>query len=191
MFNTESIISYGGLSLLFLIIYSHTGLFFCFFLPGGALMFTLGVLIATGSVHYSLLEVIGLLTLATALGNLTGYWFGKKTGPLLYKRNDSGFFRKQYLKTAGDFYEKYGAMALMVGVFLPLVRTFSPIVSGIILMNFKRFFVFTTIGAVAYVIAFVCAGYIIGSMPFLRPWLTYLVTAIILIVTVPIVVRII
>ena len=153
-------------------------------------MFTTGVLIATGSFDYSLLTVISLLTLATILGNITGYWFGRKAGPLLYKRKDSGFFRRQHLQTAESFYNKHGTLALTAGVFLPLIRTFSPIVAGMINMSFRRFIIFTSLGAIAFVAVFVMAGYMIGSMPFLKPYLKYLVTGIVLVVTVPIVVRI-
>src|SRR3954469_24484798 len=100
MFDPESLIRYGGLLLVALAVYGQTGLFFCFFLPAGGLMFTAGVFIASGKLGYGLIPVCLLLTLAAILGSMTGYGFGWKTGPLLYKRKDSGFFRQQYLQKA-------------------------------------------------------------------------------------------
>lgn len=191
MFDAESLLNNGGLLLLFLIIYSQTGIFFCFFLPGGALTFTAGVLIATGGFDYNILTVCTLLVVANILGNMTGYWFGYKTGPLLYQRKDSRFFRQQHLKTAEFFYNKHGALALTAGVFLILIRTFAPIVSGMIRMNFRRFIIFTGLGSVLYIFSFVFAGYLIGSMPFLKPYLKYLITGLIFVVTTPVVIRII
>jgi membrane-associated protein len=190
MFDTTSLINSGGLLLLLIMAFSHTGLFFCFFLPVGGFMFTTGVLIATGSFAYNIIGVCGLLVIATAMGNLSGYWFGRKTGPLLYKRKDSRFFRQQHLQTAGKFYHQYGALALAAGLFLPLIRTFAPVVAGMIGLNLKRFLLFTTIGTIAYVLSFVFAGYLIGSVPALKPYLKYLVTGVIVLVTVPIVMRI-
>jgi membrane-associated protein len=191
MFDANSIINYGGLLLLFLIVYAQTGLFFCFFLPGGGMIFTAGVLVATGTLDYSLPTILMLLSAATIAGNMTGYWFGLKTGPMLYKHTDSRYFRQQHLKTAAQVYHKHGALALAAGVFLPLIRTFAPIVAGMIHMGFRRFLLFTTLGAVAYTVSFGMAGYLIGSMPFLKPYLKYLVTTIILVVTIPVVIRII
>lgn len=190
MFDAESWINYGGLLVLFLAVYGQTGLFFCFFLPSGGFMFTAGVLIATGSFKYNVLAVCALLSVAAVAGNATGYWFGRKTGPLLYNREDSRFFRRQYLVSATRFYEKYGAVALAAGLFLPLIRTFAPIVAGMIRVDFRRFMLFTTIGSIAYVFSFVLAGYLIGSMPFLKPYLKYFIIIFIITVTIPVIIRI-
>jgi membrane-associated protein len=191
IFDLESLIRYGGLLLLFLAVYGQTGLFFCFFLPSGGLMFTAGVFIAAGSLHYDLLTVCSLLTLASMLGNITGYWFGRKTGPLLYKRPDSRFFRHAHLRAAENFYKKHGGLALAGGLFLPIVRTFSPIVAGIIKLNVKQFILFTFIGSALWVSSFVSAGFLIASMPFLKPYLKYIIVGIIITVTIPFVIRII
>ena len=191
IFDVESLIRYGGLLLIFLAVYGQTGLFFCFFLPSGGLMFTAGVFIATGDLHYNLFTVCSLLILASMLGNITGYWFGNKAGPFLYKRRDSKFFKKKYLDTAENFYKKYGWIALSAGLFFPIVRTFSPIVAGIIKMNFQRFILFTLIGSLFWVVSFVSAGFLLASLPFLKPYLKYIIIAIIVLVTVPTVIRII
>src|SRR5690606_31046198 len=114
------------------------GLFFCFFLPSGALLFMAGVLIANGLFSHNLFVLCSLGVVAALLGNMTGYMIGYKAGPLLYRRPDSRFFKKQHLTAAEDFFHKYGALALSIGVFFPLIRTFGPIVAGIIRMKFGR-----------------------------------------------------
>src|SRR5690606_20818544 len=138
MFDAESLIQFGGLLLILFAVYAQTGLFFCFFLPSGALLFMAGVLIANGLFAHSFLVVCVLGVLASLLGNITGYVIGYKAGPLLYRRPDSRFFKKQHLTAAEKFYNKYGAMALSLGVFFPLIRTFGPIVAGIIQVKFSR-----------------------------------------------------
>lgn len=190
MFNPESLLQYGGLAIVVLAVYCQTGLFFCFFLPSGGLMFTAGVFVATGQLNYNIATVCFLLIAAAVLGNITGYGFGWKTGPLLYKREESKFFRKQHLQAAENFYKKYGKIALAGGLFFPIIRTFAPIVAGVIKMNFRRFFLFTTIGSVGWIASFVMAGYFIGSVPALKPYLKYIVLFIIVTVTTPIVIRI-
>src|SRR5699024_8637890 len=109
-----------------------------------------------------------------------------KAGPLLYNRSESGFFKKQHLTAASDFYDKYGAWALSIGVFFPLIRTFGPIVAGIIRLKFTRFLLFSFLGSVGWIVSFAFAGYLIGSMPFLQPYLDYVVIAIIVLVTIPV-----
>ncbi len=188
IFDVESLIRNGGLLAVFLVVYGTTGLFFCFFIPVGAFLFTAGIFIATGALDYDLFSFCALLILASVLGNLTGYWFGWKAGPMLYKRKDSRFFRKRHLTTADSFYKKYGWLALTLGLYLPIIRTFASIVAGIVRLNFRRFFLLTFLGSVVWIVSFVSAGYFIGSRPFLRPWLKYIVIAFILVVTIPLII---
>ena len=189
VFDAESLIRYGGLLIVLLIVYSSTGLFFCFFLPVGAVLFATGVFIATGGLHYSIFTVCVLLIAASVLGNITGYWFGRQTGPLLYSRKDSKFFRKQHLTTAETFYNKYGWLTLTAGLYLPIIRTFASIVAGMIRLDFRCFVLLTFIGSVVWIVSFVSAGYFIGSRPFLKPWLKYIVIVFILAVTLPLIFR--
>jgi len=191
IFNPESIINYGGLLIIFLMVYGQTGLFFAFFLPSGALLFTSGVWSATGALHYSILTVCTTLIIAAMLGNITGYWFGRKTGPLLLKKKDSAFFKQEHLKTANSFYEKHGGVALAAGLFFPIIRTFSPIVAGVIKVDFRRFLLFTFAGSVLWISSFVFAGYLVGINPLLKPYLKYVIVFILVFVTVPVVIRII
>lgn len=191
IFNAESLIRNGGLLLVFLFVFGQTGLFFCFFLPSGALMFTAGVFAATGALPYNIVVICSLLTIAAISGNSTGYWFGRKTGPLLYKRKDSKFFRYEHLQAASKFYEKWGGLASAVALFFPIIRTFAPMVAGTVKMNFGRFFLFSLIGSVLWVTGFVLAGYFIGSISQLKDYIGYILVAIIVAVTTPIVVGII
>ncbi len=189
-FNVESLIRYGGIAMLCLLVYGSTGLIICFFIPSGAVLFAAGIYTATGQLKENIFVICTLLILSSVLGNITGYWFGRTAGPPLYKRKDSRFFRKQYLVKTEEFYNKYGKIALIAGFFLPIIRTFSPVIAGIVRMNFRRFITATTAGSVVWVLAFVLAGYFIGSMPVLKPWLKYMVFGFILVVTVPLVIRI-
>ena len=188
IFDPESLISNGGLIVVFLLVYGSTGLFFCFFIPAGALLFTAGIFTATGELQYDAFTVCGLLILASVSGNLTGYWFGWKAGPLLYRRKDSRLFNKQHLKTAETFYNKYGWLALTVGLYLPIIRTFASIVAGMVKLSFRRFILLSVTGSIFWILSFVLAGYFIGSRPFLKPWLNYIVIGFILVVTIPLII---
>jgi membrane-associated protein len=190
-FDIESLIRNGGMIIVWLIVYASTGLFFCFFLPVGAALFVTGVLAVKGDVTYDIFTICGLLIPAAILGNITGYWIGWKAGPLLYKRKDSKFFKQRHLKKAESFYEKYGWLTLTLGLYLPIIRTFAPAVAGIIRLRFRRFIFLTVAGSIAWVLSFVLAGYFIGSRPYLKPWLTYIVIFFVVFVTVPLLVSII
>src|SRR5258705_1781959 len=188
IFDVESLIRNGGLLAVFLLVYGTTGLFFCFFIPVGAVLFTAGIFIATGVLDYDLFIFCAFLVLASVLGNLTGYWFGWKAGPLLYKRKDSRFYKKRHLTTADSFYKKYGWLALTLGLYLPIIRTFASIVAGIVRLNFRRFILLVFSGSVVWIVSFVSAGYFIGSRPFLKPWLKDMVIFFVLAVTIPLII---
>ncbi len=191
IFDIESLIRYGGLLAVFLLVYGSTGLFFCFFVPAGAILFTAGLFTASGVLHYDIFTVCILLITAAIAGNLTGYWFGWKTGPLLYKRRDSRFFKKKHLTTAESFYKKYGWLALTVGLYLPVIRTFASIVAGMVGLKFRRFILLTTAGSAVWVLSFVLTGYFIGSSPYLKPWLSYIIIFFVAAVTIPLIIWII
>lgn len=186
IFDTEALIRFGGLFMLCLVVYGNTGLFFCFFIPSGTVLFAAGVFAATGELHTNLFLIWFFLILSSVLGYCTGYWFGRQTGPALYRRRDSKFYRKQYLIKTEVFYNKYGGIALTGGFFLPIIRTFSPIVAGMVGLKFRRFILATLAGSFIWVSAFVAAGYFVGSRPMLRPWLKYIVIGFIVFVTIPI-----
>ena len=190
-FNAETMVSNGGLLIICLAVFAQTGLFFCFFIPSGIFLFTGGAFVATGQLEHSIITVCVCSILASVSGCISGYWFGWQAGPLLYKKKDSKFFRQQYLKAAGIFYKKYGKFALIPGMLFPVTRTFAPIVAGIVRMNFSRFILFVFIGSTLWISVFLAAGYLIGSVPAIKEYLSYIVVAIILVVTIPVVARII
>lgn len=154
-------------------------------------MFAAGAMIASGILHYNLITACLLLVIAAILGNITGYAFGWKAGPVLHDRPDTKFFKQKYITKAEDFLEKYGGPALAIGLFLPIVRTFAPIVSGMSKLELRRFVPYVAIGSIGWILSFVLAGYLIGSWPFLKPYLHYIVIGIIVVVSVPVVRRII
>ena len=189
-FNAEALIQWGGLLLIMLAVYAQTGLFFCFFLPSGIFLFTGGVLVATGQLEHSLFTLCASTVVSALAGCMTGYWFGWKTGPLLYKREDSRFFRQQHLKAAEAFYTKYGRFALTAGLLFPVIRTFAPVVAGMVRMKLSRFAVLVLIGSVLWTPVLILSGYVVGIIPGIKPYLPYIMAGFILVVTTPLVIRI-
>jgi len=188
IFDVQSMIRYGGVVVVLFVVYGSTGLFFCFFLPTGAVLFSTGLLAASGDLNIDIITICILLILASIFGNLTGYWFGRKTGPLLYSRKDSKFYKKQHLTTAETFYKKYGWLALTLGLYLPIIRTFASIVAGLVGLDYRRFIFLTIAGSIVWILSFVLAGYFIGIHPFLKPLIKYIVIAFIIIVTIPLII---
>lgn len=187
LISPDKLLKEGGFYVVLFIIYAETGLFFGFFLPGDYLLFLAGMFVATGKldIHISTL-IIGLI-IAAIMGNFTGFWFGKKTGPALYKRKDSLFFKKRYLKAAEDYYRKQGAFALIMGRFVPIVRTFAPIVAGIVKLDERKFALFNIIGAVLWVTSLTILGYFLGKRfeKEITHYLFYIIIGFILITTIP------
>jgi membrane-associated protein len=176
----QSIIQYGGLALLLFIIFAETGLFFGFFLPGDSLLFVAGLM--SGSTLFDVDIVTLNLTIIAAgiLGNFVGYYFGKKTGPVLFKRDDSLFFKKKHVNAAKDFYDRYGGMALILGRFIPIIRTFVPIMAGVVNIDFKKFVLYNVSGCIAWVVSMTLSGYFLGRIfPSLQENLEYIVIIII------------
>lgn len=184
----QSIIQYGGLALLLFIIFAETGLFFGFFLPGDSLLFVAGLM--SGSTLFDVDIVTLNLTIIAAgiLGNFVGYYFGKKTGPVLFKRDDSLFFKKKHVNAAKDFYDRYGGMALILGRFIPIIRTFVPIMAGVVNIDFKKFVLYNVSGCIAWVVSMTLSGYFLGRIfPSLQENLEYIVIIIIAVSMIPVV----
>jgi membrane-associated protein len=185
------ITAHGGLYLVMFIIFAETGLFVGFFLPGDSLLFVTGITIANtmspfDSTPVNLIYWILLFVVAGVLGNIVGYWFGEKSGHLLMKRPDSWLFKKKHLEQAHEFYEKKGGMAIMMARFLPIVRTFAPIVGGMAEMNYKKFIRYNIIGCVAWVVSMIMAGYLLGNVPWVKANLEKIVLIIVFITTAPV-----
>jgi membrane-associated protein len=178
LLNPMFYIKYGGLWLLLFIIFAETGLLVGFFLPGDSLLFVAGIyssnlareflkVVGLGGVQnewFELLILCALISAAGILGNLVGYWTGRKVGPAMYNWKDNFIFKQRYLHEAHDFYEKYGGGAIVFARFLPFIRTFAPIVAGIVGMDRKKFVFFNVVGCVAWVVSMIFAGH------FLQIW---------------------
>jgi membrane-associated protein len=155
------IIDHGGLYLLLFIIFAETGLFAGFFLPGDSLLFVAGIYAEQlGASFFGAHYVVAMFAVicAAILGNVVGYWFGYKSGPFLYQRKDSFFFKQKHLIAAKNFFDKQGSLAIIMGRFLPFVRTFAPIVAGIVKVPFGKFLRDSVIGAIAWVCSMMLAG---------------------------------
>src|ERR1700748_996437 len=186
--DAQSILSKGGFYLLLIVVFAETGLFFGFFLPGDYLLFLAGILCATGLLNIPVYLLVASLIAAGFLGNYVGYWFGYRTGHILFSKDDSLFFKKRYIHIAEEFYEKHGGMALVLGRFFPIIRTFAPIFAGIVRVDFKKFTIYNVIGSVAWVSTFTLAGYFLGRRyPQLKDYLQYIVIGLILITTIPLI----
>jgi membrane-associated protein len=186
--DAQFIISLGFYFLL-IVVFAETGLFFGFFLPGDYLLFMSGLLCSTGRFDVSIHTLILSLIAAGVLGNYTGYWFGYRTGPALFKKNDSLFFKKRYVQLAEVFYAKHSGMALVLGRFFPIIRTFAPIFAGVVKVDLKKFSVYNFIGSVAWVNTFTLAGYFLGRRyPQLNDYLQYIVIGLIIITTIPLII---
>ncbi len=187
LFVPENLIKIGGLGLLLFIVFAETGLFIGFFLPGDSLLFTAGILCSTHVLDVNIITLMLGLNVAAILGNLTGYYFGLKVGPKLFTRNDSIFFKKKYIKITRSFYKRHGGKSLIIGRFLPIIRTFAPILSGVIQMEKKLFLGYTIIGSILWTSAMTLSAYYLAKViPDLDDHLGLVVLFLIIITAIPV-----
>lgn len=210
----------GGLWLLLFVVFAETGLFVGFFLPGDSLLFVAGIyaheITPKGEAAHpglgyqflkhlgfnpgytywlDLLVLIGLISVVGILGNMVGYWTGKKIGPTMYHWRDRWLFKKRYLHQAHDFYEKHGGLAVIGARFLPIIRTFAPIVAGIVKMDPKKFYFFNVVGCIAWVTTMILGGFflqkwILAQWGFdLKEHLEIIVLGIVLVTTAPVIIK--
>lgn len=210
----------GGLWLLLFVVFAETGLFVGFFLPGDSLLFVAGIyaheitqktgevvpglayqfldLIGMGHIRnewVDLFVLVGLIAFMGILGNTVGYWTGRKVGPAMYQWRDRFLFKKRYLHQAHDFYEKHGGLAVIGARFLPFIRTFAPIVAGIVQMDRKKFHFFNIVGSIAWVFSMIFGGYflqkwILSQFGFdLKEHLELIVLGIVLVTTAPVIIK--
>lgn len=161
-FDLSQLIQTIGYAGLFGIIFAESGLLFGFFLPGDSLLFTAGLLASQGIFSLPIL-LVGCF-LSAVLGDNVGYAFGNRVGKKLFNREDSIFFHKSYIKKAQEYYERHGAKTIVLARFIPVVRTFAPIVAGIGSMNYKTFVTYNLIGGVIWAIGIPTAGYYLGKL---------------------------
>ncbi len=180
----QKIISLFGVIGVIAIVFAESGLFFGFFLPGDSLLFTAGLLSSQGILPFWIL-LIGVFV-AAVLGDNVGYWFGKKLGPALFVKEDSFFFKRKYIAQAQHFYEKHGKKTIILSRFIPIIRTFAPIVAGIGNMNYKIFFLYNVIGGFVWSIGLTVLGYVLGAtVPGIDKYLLPIILLIILISFLP------
>ena len=173
--------------ILFLIIFSETGLVVTPFLPGDSLLFAAGALTVGSAMDVNVLAL--LLIVAAVLGNITNYTIGHFFGAKLFNNPDSKIFRRDYLDKTHAFFDKHGGKTIIITRFLPIVRTFAPFVAGMGAMTYKRFMAFNIVGGILWVCSFVYAGYLFGNMPIVRQNFTMLVMGIIVFSILPIIIE--
>ncbi|MGH7249976.1 MAG: DedA family protein, partial [Minisyncoccia bacterium] len=168
MFNLATWIHVYGSTVAYLIIsgiiFAESGLFFGFFLPGDSILFPAGILASQGIINLTVLCILAFV--AAVLGNAVGYLFGKHVGKKLFQKKDSRFFRKKHIIRAHEFYERHGGKTILLARFIPIVRTFGPIVAGVSDMNFISFIAYSMLGAMVWAVGLPVAGYYLGrSIP--------------------------
>lgn len=194
LLDPDWIMKNGGLYLVLLILFVETGIFFGFFLPGDPLLFVSGMVIAASEEAAHPFEVswlnlsfwMFLFMMATVLGYFVGYWFGNKFGYALHQRKDSWLFKKKHIQAANEFYDKKGGLAIIISRFLPVVRTFAPIIGGMAAMDFKKFSFYNLIGAFVWVVSITSLGFILGDNGWVKNNLEFIMPALVLTATAPV-----
>lgn len=187
----------GGLYLVLLILFVEVGIFFGFFLPGDPLLFISGMVIAAANdtpypFSSDLLNLsfwIFLFTIATLSGYYLGYWVGLKFGHGLQNKQDNWLFKKKHIEAAHEFYEKKGGFAIAISRFLPIVRTFAPLVGGMVKMDLKKFSLYNIIGAVIWVVGITSLGFVLGENAWVKNNLEFVIIALVLVVTAPVILK--
>ena len=169
------------------VIFAECGLLIGFFLPGDSLLFVVGMLIAQGFIAINIGLAILLLILAAIIGNIVGYWIGLKAGPALFKRPDSKLFKKEYVDKTHAFFEKYGGRAIIMARFVPIVRTFITAIAGVGKMDFRKYLIFSFIGAVLWAGLVTLAGYFLGNVEFVKKNIEIILILVIFISILPII----
>ncbi|MCQ4213073.1 VTT domain-containing protein [Streptomyces longispororuber] len=171
---------------LLLIVFAESGLLIGFFLPGDSLLFTTGLLITAGTLDFPLWGAVALICLAAVLGDQAGYVFGKKVGPSLFRRPDSKLFKQENVQKAHEFFEKHGPKSLVLARFVPIVRTFTPIIAGVSGMKYRSFITFNVIGGVLWGAGVTLLGSWLGNIEFVHKNIEAILILIVLVSVVPI-----
>lgn len=202
--NPEFYIKLGGFWLVLLIVFAESGLFFGFFLPGDSLLFISGIYSTTiideslGSLGSDFLDTTMLafmVGLAAILGDSVGYWFGAKSGPMLYERKETLFFKRSHLLKAQEFYDENGALAIIIARFLPMIRTFAPIVAGIVKMDRRKFLAYNVMGGFLWSFSLIFAGHYLDKLFLeefgidLKKHLEYIIIGLIIVTTTPVLMK--
>jgi len=185
----EIIQQYGTLTyiIMFLIVFCETGLVVTPLLPGDSLIFALGALAAGGDLDIALITFV--LIVAAILGDTANYHIGKFVGPKVFTQDHNRFFKKEHLMKTHAFYDKHGAITIIIARFMPIIRTFAPFVAGIGVMSYGRFIVYNIAGGIMWVVLFITGGYFFGNLPMVRKNFTLVIMAIIVISVIPILIE--
>ena len=169
--------------LLFLIIFAETGLVVFPFLPGDSILFIAGTVAATADLNVHVLVLV--LIAAAILGDTVNYSIGHYIGPKVFERPDSRWFKQEHLRRTQAFYDRYGGVTIIIGRFVPIIRTFAPFLAGVAGMTYRKFLSFNVIGACAWILSLVYAGYLFGNIPWVKKNLTFIVIAIVIVSLIP------
>lgn len=174
------------------IIFAETGLLIGFFLPGDSMLFTAGLLVATGTIQVNIWVLTALIIVAAIIGNQVGYLIGSKAGPALFNKPDSKLFKRENVESAHAFFEKHGGKALILARFVPIIRTFVPVIVGVAQMSKRKFFTYNVIGAVLWGGGVTLLGYLLGDkVPWVKDNLDIIFIAIVLVSVIPIAIEVI
>lgn len=171
------------------IIFAECGLLIGFFLPGDSLLFIAGLAIAAGWVNVNLFVALAVLFIAALVGNICGYWIGARIGPALLKREDSRFFKKVYVERTHSFFEKYGARAIVLARFVPVVRTFITATAGVGRMEFRKYVAFSALGALIWAVGVTLLGYWLGQVEFVKKNIELILILVVVISVIPLIIE--
>ncbi|MFI6350819.1 DedA family protein [Streptomyces sp. NPDC050560] len=185
----DTLLNQFGIYGLMLVVFAESGLLIGFFLPGDSLLFTAGLLITTDKLDFPLWAACVLVAIAAVLGDQAGYLFGKKVGPSLFNRPDSRFFKQENVAKAHEFFEKHGPKSLVLARFVPIVRTFTPIIAGVSGMRYRSFLAFNVIGGVLWGVGVTLLGAVLGKHAIVRDNIEAMLVLIVLISVLPVIVE--
>jgi membrane-associated protein len=171
------------------IIFAECGLLVGFFLPGDSLLFIVGLFIASGAIKVNIVLACVLLFIAALAGNIVGYWIGAKAGPAIFRRPDSKLFKQEYVDHAHRFFDHYGPRAIVLARFVPIVRTFITVVAGVGRMDFRRYLVFSAVGAVLWAAGVTLLGYFLGNVEFVKAHIELMLILVVVISVIPLVIE--
>lgn len=176
-----------GYAMLFGVVFAETGLLMGFFLPGDSLLFTVGVVAGAGHLDIVLINI--LLMVAAVVGDGVGYYLGRRTGPAIFNRPDSRFFKQEHVQRTHEFYEKHGGKTIIYARFVPIIRTFAPFVAGVGQMSYSRFLSFNIFGGIGWVFSMTMLGYFLGGVPIVQRHFEKVILGIIFISVLPILIE--
>ena len=168
-----------------LVIFAETGLLIGFFLPGDSLLFTLGMFVGTGAVGVPIWVAAPLVWLAAVAGNQTGYLIGRKAGPAIFNKPDSRLFKQEYVDRTSDFFERHGGKAVTLAQFVPIVRTFTPVIAGVGKMHYRHFITFNVLGATFWAFGITWLGYFLGTITWIQDNIDAMILVIVFISVAP------